>query len=176
MFPKLSRSSLDWSCSSAGQGCRGGFGQAQSSRGRSPPSLGLYPCAADHLLLHTDEPAHSLALTPRLPTAPPKAPAEPLRLEGLHRRGGGLAREPTCPQRLRRRVVGHALVELLSEVPLCCAAGAAGIPLSRPPARWDLFYSTSVAAKGKDRRSIPRQEACPCFELLWGKERKCSRP
>lgn len=47
-----------------------------------------------HLLLCTDESAHGLAPTPRLPTAPPKVPAEPTQLEGLHR-GGSRAGEGT---------------------------------------------------------------------------------
>lgn len=154
----------------------------------SPNQLGKSPTIAQALLLHrrlpgtgvvdhtlpcADEPVHGLALTPRLPAAPLKALWSPHSWRGCTAEGARLEREQTCSEMLQCRVVGSALAQLLSEVPLCCAPGAAGTHLSHPLARWNLPCSISAAAKRKHWRSIPWQEACPCFKLLWGKERKC---
>ena len=85
--------------------------------------------------------------------------------------GAGLAREQTCPEMLQRWVVGHALAQLLPEVPLCCAAGAAGgcrhppLPSSGMLRPFLLNFSYD---KTKALEKHPTARSLPVFQVTVG--------
>lgn len=85
--------------------------------------------------------------------------------------GAGLAREQTCPEMLQRRVAGHALAQLLSEVPLCWAGGAAGGCRYRPlPSSSTLgpFLLNFSYGKTKVPEKHPTARRLPVFQVTVG--------
>jgi len=93
-----------------------------------------------------------------------------VQLEGLHHGGAGLEGEQACPEVLQRRVVGHALAQLFSEIPSCCAAGAGGcshqaLPSSGPLGPFLLNFSYG---KTKAPEKHPTARSLPMFQVTVG--------